>query len=79
MFWSGSVALRTRADPATTAAGVLRHGDNRRDTGMVAISAAGEVDAQFIAHRRQVTNRRGDQTAVVEKRISGMDTKQMTQ
>jgi hypothetical protein len=60
-------------------AGVLRHGHNRRNTDMVALSAAGEVDAQFIAHQRQITNKRCGPTVVVEKEISGMDTKQITQ
>jgi hypothetical protein len=78
-IWTGSVALRTRVDPATMDAGVVRHGNNGRDTGMVALSAAGEVDAQFIAHRRQVTSRRGGQTVVTRKGISGMGSEQMTQ
>jgi hypothetical protein len=73
-IWSGSVALQTRVDPATMDAGVPRPGDNRRDTGTVTLNAAGEVSAQFIAHRKQVTNRRGGQTVLIEKGISEMGT-----
>jgi hypothetical protein len=78
-MWNGSVALRTRVDPAKMDAGVLRDGDNRQDTDMVVLSAAGDVDAEFLAHRRQVTSRRGGQIVVVEKGISGMGRQPMTQ
>jgi hypothetical protein len=50
-MWNGSVPLRTRADPATIEAGGLREGDNRRDTGMVALSVGENADAEFLPHQ----------------------------
>jgi hypothetical protein len=50
-MWTGSVPLRTQVDPVTMDAWVLRKADNRRDTGIVALSA-GEIDADFLPHRR---------------------------
>jgi hypothetical protein len=76
-MWSGYVPLRTRVDPAMMGAGVLREGDKRRDTEMVALSARGTVDAEFLPHQPQVTRRAGDQTLIVQKGISGMGTSQM--
>jgi hypothetical protein len=58
-------------------AGVLREGDNRRDSGMVALGPGGSVDAEFLLHQPQVTRRVGDQTVIVQKGISGMETSQM--
>jgi hypothetical protein len=74
---SGSVPLRTRVDTATMGAGVLREGDNRRDTGMMALSAGGSIDAELLPCQPQVTRRVGDQTVIVQKEISGMGTPQM--
>jgi hypothetical protein len=63
-IWSGYVPLRTRMDPAAMDAGVLREGDNRRDAGMVALTAGRSVDAEFLPHQGQVTRRVGDQTVI---------------
>jgi hypothetical protein len=71
-MWTGSVRLRTKVDPATVDAGVLREGDDGRDTGMMTPSAAGNIDAQFLPHRRQVTGKVGDETMVVQKAVSWM-------
>jgi hypothetical protein len=46
---------------------------------MVALGAAGDVDAEFLVHRRHVTSRRGGQTVIVQKGISGMGAGQTTQ
>jgi glutathione synthase/RimK-type ligase-like ATP-grasp enzyme len=51
-MWSDPVPLRTRIDPATMDAGIVRDGNNRRDTSMVALSAAGQIDATFLPHQR---------------------------
>jgi hypothetical protein len=66
-MWSGSFPLRTRVNPARMDAGVLREGDNLRDNGMVALSAAGQVDAAFLPHQKQKTRQVDGQTVVVEK------------
>jgi hypothetical protein len=76
-MWSGSAPFRTRVDPATMDAGVLPEGDNRRDTGMVALSAGGSVNAEFLPCQPQVTRRVGNRTVIVQKGISGMGTPQM--
>jgi hypothetical protein len=60
----------------TMDAGVLREGDNRRDIGMVELSAAGRLDATFLAHQKQRMRQRDGQTGAVEKGVSGMGTKQ---
>jgi hypothetical protein len=76
-IWSGSFPLRTRMDPAAMDAGAVREKDNRRDTGMVALSAGGSVDPEFLQHQPQVTRRVGDQTVIVQKGMSRMGTPQM--
>jgi transposase len=76
-LWNGSVALRSRVDPDTMDTGGLRQGDNARDTGMVALSAAGTVDSYFLQHQRQVTRKRDGQSVVTQKRVAGMGTQEM--
>ena len=76
-MWNGSVALRTRVDPDTQDTGVKRHGDNHRDTGMVALSAAGGIDAYFLRHQPQITRREDGRTVILQRAIRGMGTDQM--
>lgn len=76
-MWNGSVALRTKVDPLTMDAGVLQQGDKQRDTGIVALSATEQIDAEFLAHQREVTRKRRHETVVVRKGISGMGSEQM--
>jgi hypothetical protein len=73
-MWSGLVPLRTCVDPATMDAGVLREGEDRKDTGMVAVCAGGSVDGEFVLHQPQVTRGVGNQIVIVQKGISGMGT-----
>jgi hypothetical protein len=76
-MWNGSVALRTRTNSLTKDSGLQRIGDNQRDTGMVALSAAGGIDSYFLQHRKQVTRKQDGKTVIVQKGISGMGTEQM--
>jgi hypothetical protein len=77
-MWNGSLALRIRIDPEAMDTGILRDGDNRRNTGIRALSGAGDVDAEFLAHRKQVTSRSGGQSIIGQNGPSGMGTKEMT-
>jgi hypothetical protein len=76
-MWNGSVALRTRVDPDTLDTGALRNGDNARDTGMVALNAAGGIDSYFLQHQKQITHKINGQTVVTQKQIAGMGTDEM--
>jgi hypothetical protein len=76
-MWNGSVAQRTRVHPGTLDPGLQRKGDNQRDTGMVALSAAGQIDSYFLQHRKLVTRKQDGQTVIVQKGVSGMGTEQM--
>jgi hypothetical protein len=78
-MWNGSVAARTWADPDTMDSGARRTVDHRRDTGMVALSAAGAINAQFFEHRPRKTRRVNGRTFVVQKGVAGMGTDQMKQ
>jgi hypothetical protein len=68
-LWSGAMVLRTRVYLATMDAGGHRNGDNRRDTGMVTLSAAAEVDTSFMRHNKQVTHNVDGQTMIVTQGI----------
>jgi hypothetical protein len=69
-MWLDSVPLRTRVDLATMCARSFREGDNRRDTAMVVLSAAGKIGATFRIHHQQRMRQIGSQTVVVEKAVS---------
>jgi hypothetical protein len=76
-MWSGYVSLRTRTDPATMHASIVRGGNNRRDTRMVALNAARQIDATLLPHQMQKIRQVDGQTVIVENGVSGMKTKQM--
>jgi hypothetical protein len=64
-------------DPDTLDSGALRNGDNARDTGMVALNAAGGIDAYFLQHQKQITHKIDGQIVVTQKQIAGMGTNEM--
>jgi hypothetical protein len=76
-MWSGSVAIRTRVNPATMDRGGRREEDDQRGTEIVALSAAGGIDVQFLKHRKQIAPKVDSRTVVIEKGISGTGTEQM--
>jgi hypothetical protein len=49
--------------------GGRRQKNDQRDTGMVSLSTAGEIDAQFLKYRKQVTRKVDCRTVVIDKRI----------
>lgn len=76
-LWNGSVVSRTYCDPTTLDSSVLAEGDHKRDTGVVAISASGEVFPHFIYHLPQRTCLINRERVVVQKGVSGMGMVQM--
>jgi hypothetical protein len=76
-IWSGSVSPRTYVDPATQDNGVVSEGQNRRDTGIVALSASGSVESTFLQHIPQRTRKRAGRTEIVQKGVSGVGLQQM--
>jgi hypothetical protein len=57
--------------------GVTRHGENQRDTGMVALNTAGRIDAELLEHQKEVTRKENGRTVVIKKGVSGMGTERM--
>jgi hypothetical protein len=58
-------------------AGILREGNDQRDTGMAALNAKGSIDAELLPHQQKVTRQTAGQTAVTQKGVSGMANEQM--
>ena len=76
-LWNGSVATRTFVDPSTMDSSVVSPGDHRRDTGVVALSADGEVHPYFIPHTPQRTQTVNGNKVVTQRKVSGMGNDQM--
>jgi hypothetical protein len=71
-LWSGAIVLRTRVYLAIMDVRGHQKGDSRRDTGMVTLSAAAEVDASFVRDNKQITCNVDGQTMIVTQGISTM-------
>ena len=76
-IWNCNGSTRTYVNPATNDASVLSIGDRTRDTGIVALSATGEVDAVFLTHVPQKSKIVDGRRIITQKGISGVGTLQM--
>ena len=76
-IWNGAVTLRTYVDPETQDASVLSECVKQRDTGVVAISAEGEIYAEFIKHKAEKTRKENGKKIIVSPGIYGMNVEKM--